>query len=248
MVCWRILAACLIVFASVAGCLGGNRGTDDVAPSASIAPPSSSTAPSAMAPATTGELHILPGAVLTTLRPTAGEAQRIPIPSPASLATFIANNAGSGSDPAQWNFTWPENRGMVRGNISLVVDVEGTVVNGFAPLASNATTCFIQFDILFMDPSQGPGGNQPPGVYACDYEPAVVPTGVRTLHFPFEVGPSRYGKGFGVSMSITGLATAQSPDARVDLLTGSVQQDSTVTFEAVGWPADLGQVTLVTTT
>lgn len=224
----------------LAGCLSSPQGT----PAPSSSAPATHGAPAAAAapaaPSTTDVLHLLDRSRLTTDSPRDAQPMRIPINSIASIGTLASGSPQS----SLWNFTWQKLSQRVDGNLSLVVDVEGLVLN--QPFASvpGQTQCFWNLSIDVYDPSVG--SQTQGGFVACLNETQVVPDGVRTLSVPFSLPEGHYLPGWTAFISIGANAYAQSPDARVDLLTGSVQQDSTVSFDGYGWPLDLGQVTLLT--
>lgn len=232
----------LAVVPLLAGCFGGGDGS----------PAESTTAPSTFAvtvgkpiapeaPKVTSTLHLMDQRRLTTVEPDAFEPVRIPV---GSLNT-IALASASGSVTA-WNFTWPADVGVVRGTYHIVVDVQGVVLNEFA-VVTGGPYCFwsLSISVFGEGDAQGSSGGSWTG---CVPEPVVVPEGIRTFDVPFELPTAPYAQGNSASLQVTVPSSARSPDSSLDLLTGSITQDSTITFEGVGWPLGLDQVTLLTMT
>ena len=239
----------LAVVPLLAGCFGGDDGGDaspgSASPQTFVSKVGEPEPPKV--PESTSTLHFLGGHTLTTIPPDAFEPARVPITSPAGAPMQLADIlVGGNTDVSQWNFTWPVDQGVVKGSATLFVEVDGLVVNGGAAGDPAQDACFwhFTFSILDSDPQSENGGS----TLVCFAEPFLVPEGPRTLTFDFELPASTYGAGYSAHVSVGSYAVAQSPDARVDLLTGARNHDSRITLESVGWPLDLGEVTLLTTT
>jgi hypothetical protein len=235
------LLALLAVVPLLAGCLGDGEQTETPTSTSSTFAVTVGRPEERVAPRLTDTLHFLDGNRLSTVEPDAYEPTRIPIYS-------LPSATASGNERTTlWNFTWPADAGMVRGVVTLVVDVHGLVLNSpFSFDVDQGRTCFWLLDVAVYDPATDQ--LDPNNGGGCIDEPRIVPEGLRTLQMEFELPAASYTAGLLASISFGTQAYAQSPDARVDLLTGSITQDSTITFEGVGWPVGLEQVTLLTTT
>lgn len=228
--------AALALAPLLAGCLGNGEGAE---PAAATAPSTFAVTAGLPAPEpepTTSVLRLRMDNGLTTVAPDSYTPVRVPIFSAQSLLLGEPRQT-------QWNFTWPADVGLIRGEAILVVDVRGTVVN--SPYTAVGAGCFWILDIQVDQPGRDP--TDPYNGGGCVEEPQVVPEGTRTLRIPFELPAAPYLAGFQASIAFGADAYAESADARIDLVTASIAQDSTITFEGVGWPLGLDRVTLLTT-
>ena len=234
----------LAVVPLVAGCLGSGGDADDgsltwTAPPSAYAVTAGLPAPDA--PKLTNTLHLLEGQALGTIKPDSYQPVRIPVYSPLG-------QPGS-TRLTVWNFTWPADVGLIRGVLDLAVEVQGFVAGNPYVATSGGDSCFWFVYVEVFDPAwttveRDEHGNTTP----CGEEPAVVAEGVRRLHLPFELPSTGFAAGYTATISLSVESYGQAPDARIDLLTGSIPYDSRVTFEGVGWPVGLDRVALLTTT
>jgi hypothetical protein len=177
-------------------------------------------------PATTTDiLRFREGTILSTQAPTGME--------PSHMAVASVDLEGE----TIWVFTWPTDTDRIAGTASIVVSVEGVVVN---PQADTGDLCFWNLQVIVVDgdPQTDSGG----GVSTCVEEPRIVPTGVRTLTIPFELVGKDYKAGFQGRVNLLHFGS-EAPDAKVELLTGAIEQDSTIRFEGFAWPIGLVRVT-----
>jgi hypothetical protein len=231
----------LTVVPLIAGCFGGDPAPEESTTATSTFGVTVGRPQEPKPPRLTNTLHFLDAQTLSTVAPDSYEPLRIPIYSPLA-------QPGS-TRLTLWNFTWPADVSAIRGVLHLTVEIQGTVAGSPYTATSDGDFCFWVVYIEVYDPAanaiqRDERGNTTP----CGEEPAIVPEGVRRLELPFELPGTSFATGDIATIQISAESYGQAPDARVDLLTGSITKDSTITFEGVGWPEGLEQVTLLTTT
>ncbi|MEA3136379.1 MAG: hypothetical protein QOC71_660 [Thermoplasmata archaeon] len=214
-----ITSAAVLLTMMVAGCAGST----EYAPLAPPAVPAVAT--------TTGTLHLLADGKLSTASP-AGVMAPLEVVS----VQGTTGNPSKGGDTI-WTFTWPEDRQMVKGSASLIVSVEGVVLNEEA--AADQLACFWALMVTVMD---GDAQTKEGGLsMSCVDEPMVVTPGVKTLQVPLDFRPGEFRQGLTAQVSLFHYGT-MGPGAKVELLTGSPDQDSTVTFDELAWPIGLADI------
>lgn len=219
----RLLALAFLPL--LAGCLGGAQGPEPEA-GPTTAATAATTGPGAPPPAPpavplTDTLHFLEAPHMSGRVPTAPEPIRQALPSAYADLT--------GASLLEWRLPRPA-APAVTGEVTLWVDVQGTVVNaGYA----QAGGCFW---ILWIAVESEDGG-QPAEIGACLIELPVVPTGVRQLRFQL---PTLETAGVEGPRLVLGLQTTAAPSSTgtVDVLAGSFDRASAARIDGLQVPVD----------
>ncbi|HUR61003.1 MAG TPA: hypothetical protein VM286_01390 [Candidatus Thermoplasmatota archaeon] len=157
---------------------------------------------------------------------------------PSPFDSSGASNSAAGKSPYLiWTFTLPGDLSVLMANMTLWVDVEGTVVGDPFPTANG---CFWNAMIqVHQDPQSLPGQLAPPSALTstCGVEPLQVPTGIRALQLKFPVAQGTLAKGTQLDLALNSNAFA-SPAAHVDMLTGSTVHDSQISLQGLQMPLD----------
>lgn len=192
---------------------------------------------------TTNVLHFLPAPYLDTTNPKQVRATQVPVNAP--LATGSANQVTL----SNWNFTWTENHdGPLLVNLTLIVDVEGTVVGATSvPPNTNGTYPFWFVSVSMGPPNAAINDDRGRGKAVQVWEPQQVPDGVQILNVPIVLPAGAYGPGWFVNISLACEATVIAPGATVDLLTNSTTYDSLAQFSGLHLPVDLPRVARIGT-
>ena len=171
-------------------------------------------------------LHFASDGKFTTTVPNAQKATRIAISAPLA--------AGASLGQSLWAATWPQDTHVVRGNFSLVLDLEGTAVAAGTG-NTNGTACFWAFTLTLFPRDSTPGDQKGHAWTRCLWEPNVPASGLRTWKGSFEMPSDNYGKGWSLGASIIVDANVVTPGTTLELLTASTLYDSTLTFDGVDW-------------
>jgi hypothetical protein len=173
----------------------------------------------------TDTLHLLAVPHLVGVLPAGGVEVRTAVPSDSINPRQVPVPA--------WGLPRPDVAKLVT-TLHLWVDVEGVVTNYANPQGG----CF-WFIGMHLEGESGPLSNLG---FSCPAEPGVVPTGVREL--VVEMPPIDISDLDGVRLAFTiDTYGAYAPGATIDLLSGTVEHDSTITIDGLQLP--LGTHTLV---
>lgn len=168
-----------------------------------------------VAPRLTDTLHFLEPPMMTQQPPDDFTEVRIPIP---AFATGLALGATGAAPRQMWSYEMPQDLSGLVGNVTFWVEVRGTVLNNPNPLAGG---CFWEFRII-VDPNAVDGAKYAP----CVAEGAAVAPGVREIVFPFDFPGLPLKAGQRVDFDFYTQDFGRDPDAKVDLLTYSIDHDS----------------------
>lgn len=174
-------------------------------------------------PIATDTLHLLANPDFTPNKPTQASDIVVPILSAQQLAaqgTQVVNS--------DWNFTLPKDISILKANLTLWVDVEGAVVGDPLPTANG---CFWGVNIDIKDNLQAQATTK-----GCAVEPLQVPNGIRAINIPLPLAQGPFTKGTTFIVQLTSNAFVQPPGSMVNLLTGSIVHDSTITVDGLQIP------------
>jgi len=214
----------------LAGCSGPSP--DAQTPSSSTSKSTSSTAPAHLVPKlpiTTDTLHFA-GADLSPAAPKGQEDDVTPIPTP-----FQASAVTQGSAAATWVLTLPHDLPSLKANLTLWVDVEGTVFGDPFPSAGG---CFWNVGIEAHRANPNTNTTLPTAfTQACAKEPLQVPTGIRAITIDLPLAQVAFSQGTVLDLTLDA-NSIPSPSSTVALLSGTPQHDSQITIQGLGAPLD----------
>ena len=220
------LAVLAFVALFVSGC--SSAPDDDADGGVATPPPTVTTTVGApLAPRLTDTLHFLEHPSLTQQPPDDFSEVRIPIP---AFATGLALGATGAAPRQMWSYEMPQDLPGLVGNVTFWVEVKGTVLNNPNPLVGG---CFWEFRMI-VDPVAVDGAKYAP----CGTEGPTVAPGVREIVFSFDFPGLSLQAGQLVAFDFYTQDFGRDPDAKVDLLTYSIDRDSRMHLVGLQVPLD----------
>lgn len=214
--------AAFVFLVLASGCAAG----PDEPVAAPVASPTSQT-PAPQPPVVrTDTLHLLASPHMAAQLPADGPLIRTPVPADTQAAPNLV-------EPVTWRLPEPA-VGQLVASLRLVVDVQGIVAPYAYPLGLGVPSgaCFWHVILHFAsdDVLEDSIASQ------CIVEPPTVPTGIRTLEVRF-VQPdfAQLARDEDLQLSLYA-AGIYGPGATVDVLSGTLQHDSTLTIEGYRLP------------
>jgi len=220
--------ACLLV----SGCFSGPS-TPTLA--ASSAPPTTTTtttshASAIVVPLTTDTLHFATAPDLVPARPDGASDIVTRLPTPFQPDPAVASGK---SAYLVWTFDLPTDLPALKANVTLWVDVEGSVLGDPFPSAGG---CFWNLALQVHTDAPAFALSMPADLTsACVKEPLQVPTGVRAITFDLPLAQTTLQKGTRLDISIDANAEP-APGSLVAMLSGTAQHDSQITITGLGAP------------
>jgi hypothetical protein len=151
---------------------------------------------------------------------------RVPVP---GFNDVLASGASAGTvGPRVWSYDLPHDLVGLVGNVTFWVEVTGTVLNNPNPAAGG---CFWQFRILTGEIDDG---NFSP----CVVEGTTVAQGVRAIVFPIDLPNVGWKAGKHLDFELYTQDFGRDPDAKVELLTYSIDRDSRMSIVGLQLPLD----------
>jgi hypothetical protein len=175
-------------------------------------------------PMFTDTLHLLERPTATIEAPDTYTDLRIPLEGLGEGAVSAANG------PDAWSFPLPDGLTGITGTATFWVEVQGTVLRNPNPGAGG---CFWEFRFLTGDPQTGQSNFAP-----CVKEDVTVAEGLRAITFVFDLPAASVPAGGDLRFELYVQSVGKSPDARIDLLTGSIVHDSVVQVAGLRLPLD----------
>lgn len=214
-----VLAAFVV---PLAGCSTGPDPAEEPLP---LTPATTSPARALPIPQT-DTLHFLDEPHMAASLPRDGAVVRTRIPSDTNLLTGTL-------DIPTWRLP-PLDLSQLRATVRLVVDVQGVVTPYGYSTFGGATACFWNVAVMVE-------GNDPTMydhvTHLCLREGPVVPTGVRVLEMALPEAMLMSVQGQPLVI-VVWASSIESPDATVDLLSGTADADSTLTIERLQVPLE----------
>lgn len=208
----------------LAGCAGGRADEPPGEAAGSASPRTYKTVVGqSTAQAYTDTLHLLAWPASTTEAPKDAAPLRIPIEP-------FATQAASGYFNDGWDYTWAEGTTGLAGNLTVWVEVVGSVTNAAHPLNGG---CFWSFSLVIGSYETGDFHGLP-----CVPEAGTVAPGIRQLVVPFDLSGIAVPAGTPVHWEMHVQDLSRAPGAEVNVLTASTQYDSTLTIAGLQLPLD----------
>lgn len=218
----KIPALAALAFLLLAGCSSAPE-----APDASEADPGRPTYTTVVGQSSarlpTDTLHLLSWPAWTTTAPKDPNPLRLPIEPFATQSASLYFDDG-------WDYTWEEGKTGLVGNLSVWVEVVGSVTNAAHPLNGG---CFWSFSLVV--------GSYETGDFHgldCVPEAGTVAPGIRQLVVPFDLAGLAVAPGTPVHWEMHVQDLSRAPGAEVNVLTGSTQYDSTLSILGLQLPVD----------
>jgi hypothetical protein len=217
---------CLLAFAFLllAGCSSGpEASTEPSAPAPTVA---TTLGASPTTPLVTDTLHFLAFPAMTQQPPDDYAELRFPVP---GFNDVLQSGASAGTvNQHVWSYDLPQDLVGVFGNVTFWVEVKGTVLNNPNPGAGG---CFWEFRILTGEIDDG---NFSP----CVVEGTTVAPGLRAITFPIDLPGASWPAGKHVDFEFYTQDFGRDPDAKVELLTYSIDHDSRMSIAGLRLPLD----------
>ena len=174
----------------------------------------------------TDTLHFLAFPAMTQQPPDDFAELRFPVP---GFNDVLQSGASAGAvNQHVWSYDLPQDLVGVVGNVTFWVEVKGTVLNNPNPGAGG---CFWQFRILTGDIDDG---NFSP----CVVEGTTVAPGLRAITFPIDLPSVTWPAGKHLDFEFYTQDFGRDPDAKVEMLTYSIDHDSRMSIVGLQLPLD----------
>ena len=176
--------------------------------------------------ALTDTLHLLDAPHVTGLAPDLAEPLRTPLQSTAGTVQTTP------VDYKDWQMPRPATLTYLTGTARFWIEYQGTVV------ANPVDSCFWRISLHVANNTTAPNGN-PTTISmtdaVCVGEPEALPTGIRALEVTFPGRPIPDGSAANMTLEITHSGRL-APGASVNLLSGTIDHDSTLTLNGLQVP------------